>query len=71
MARVVVLDGYIDEPASLGVPPYSSPQVRATVGAVLDAGSEAQLLTIDDIRKGAEAEGDHPGYVAPDWCNPP
>ncbi len=58
MARVIVLDGYIDEPASLGVPPYISPQVRATVGAVLDAGSETQLLTIDDIRKGAEVEGD-------------
>jgi len=56
--RVLVVDGYIDEPASLGVPPYSSPQVRAVVGAALDAGAEVDLLSIDQIRKGAPKSGD-------------
>jgi radical SAM superfamily enzyme with C-terminal helix-hairpin-helix motif len=58
MAQVLVLDGYIDEPASLGVPPYSSPQVRSTMGAVQDSGSDVQLLSIDQIRAGADARGD-------------
>ncbi len=58
MTRVLVVDGYIDEPASLGVPPYSSPHIRAVVGAVLDAGAEVRLLSIDQIRKGARVEGD-------------
>jgi radical SAM superfamily enzyme with C-terminal helix-hairpin-helix motif len=58
MVRVLVLDGYIDEPASLGVPPYSSPHIRSVVGAVLDAGSEVELLSIDHVRKGAEVKGD-------------
>lgn len=58
MTRVLVVDGYIDEPASLGVPPYSSPHVRSAVGAALDAGSDVKLLTIDQIRKGVRTEGD-------------
>jgi radical SAM superfamily enzyme with C-terminal helix-hairpin-helix motif len=49
----LVLDGYIDEPACLGVPPYLSPQVRAAVGAAKGAGAEVTYLTIDHIRKGA------------------
>jgi radical SAM superfamily enzyme with C-terminal helix-hairpin-helix motif len=53
MTKVLIIDGYIDEPASLGVPPYSSPQVRAVMGAVLAAEAKAELLTIDQIRKGA------------------
>ncbi|HVO77660.1 MAG TPA: radical SAM protein [Methanomassiliicoccales archaeon] len=52
MTRVLVVDGYIDEPASLGVPPYISPLVRATYGAAKDAGAEVSTLTIDSIRKG-------------------
>ena len=54
MSRLVIVDGYIDEPASLGVPPYSSPQIRATYGAAKDAGAEVTLLTIDDIRRGVK-----------------
>ncbi|MDD1746878.1 MAG: radical SAM protein [Methanomassiliicoccales archaeon] len=58
MTRVLVVDGYIDEPASLGVPPYSSPQIRAVLGAALDAGADVSLLSIDQVRKGARVEGD-------------
>jgi radical SAM superfamily enzyme with C-terminal helix-hairpin-helix motif len=52
MARVLIIDGFIDEPACLGVPPYLSPQVRAVAGAAKDAGAEATYLTIDAIRNG-------------------
>jgi radical SAM superfamily enzyme with C-terminal helix-hairpin-helix motif len=52
MARVIVMDGYIDEPASLGVRPYISPHVRAVYGAARDAGAETELVTIDAVRCG-------------------
>lgn len=52
MTKVLIIDGYIDEPASLGVPPYSSPHVRAAAGAARDAGAEAVLMNIDQLRKG-------------------
>ena len=58
MTHVVVLDGYIDEPASLGVPPYSSPHVRAAVGAAKDAGADVEVVTIDQARKGIKFSGD-------------
>lgn len=57
MAReisVLVVDGYIDDPAALGVPPYISPMVRSIAGAALDAGADrVDYLTMDMIRKGA------------------
>jgi len=51
MTHVLIVDGYIDEPASLGVPPYISPHVRAVVGAARDAGAETSYVTIDAVRK--------------------
>ena len=48
---VLIIDGYIDDPAALGVPPYISPIVRATAGAALDAGADVIYFTIDKIRK--------------------
>ncbi len=48
--RIVLLDGYIDEPACLGVPPYLSPQARYLAGAILDSGHEPLYLTIDEVR---------------------
>lgn len=57
MAReisVLVVDGYIDDPAALGVPPYISPMVRSIAGAALDAGADrVEYLTVDMIRNGA------------------
>lgn len=50
---MLLVDGYIDDPAALGVPPYISPIVRAIAGAALDAGADAvDYITIDMIRKG-------------------
>ncbi len=50
--RVAVIDGYIDDPAALGVPPYISPMIRAVAGAAVDAGAEVEYITIDMIRGG-------------------
>lgn len=55
---MLVVDGYIDEPASLGVPPFSSPQMRAVVGAAAEAGAEVEVVTIDQIRRGARTSGE-------------
>ena len=57
---VVLIDGYIDDPAALGVPPYISPMIRAVAGASLDAGADrVEYITIDMIRDGARIpEGD-------------
>ena len=38
MTSVLIIDGYIDEPASLGVRPFISPLVRATYGAAQGRG---------------------------------
>ncbi len=47
-----MLDGYTDEPACLGVPPYISPYARLAFGALSDAGAEADYATIDQYRLG-------------------
>jgi len=51
-ARFLLIDGFVDEPACLGVPPYLSPQVRAAAGAARDAGAEVEYITIDHLRRG-------------------
>lgn len=52
--HVLVVDGYIDDPAALGVPPYISPMIRSIAGAAKDAGAEVTYLSVDHIRKGCE-----------------
>ena len=50
---VTIVDGYVDEPAHFGVPPYVSTYPRYTAGALVDAGvPEAQITyhTIDALR---------------------
>ena len=46
----VILDGYVDEPACLGVPPYVSPYIRTVAGALMAHGYTVQYLTIDQLR---------------------
>ena len=46
----VILDGYVDEPACLGVPPYVSPYIRTIAGALAAHGFTVQYLTIDQLR---------------------
>lgn len=56
--EVLILDGYVDEPSCLGVPPYVSPYPRHLAGAVEDAEHSYSYLTIDQYRGGAELRGD-------------
>ena len=45
-----ILDGYVDEPACLGVPPYLSPYIRTVAGALIGHRYKVSYLTIDQIR---------------------
>jgi radical SAM superfamily enzyme with C-terminal helix-hairpin-helix motif len=56
-AEVVLLDGYVDEPAMLGVPPYISPLSRYIYGALVELDKRAHYLTIDQVRAGAPVPG--------------
>ena len=50
---VTLVDGYVDEPAHFGVPPYISTYPRFTAGALVDAGVPAERITyhtIDELR---------------------
>ena len=51
---ITILDGYVDEPSCLGVPPYISPIVRYIYGAVKDAGFESNYITIDEYRNNSQ-----------------
>ena len=52
MLKIFIIDGYIDEPTCLGVPPYISPYPRYIAGAIWDFDKKANLsyLTIDQLR---------------------
>ena len=50
--KVLLIDGYTDDPAALGVPPYISPMARSVAGAAKDAGAAVEYVTVDKIRKG-------------------
>ena len=56
--KIVILDGYVDEPSNFGVPPYISPYPRYVAGAVRDAGHEWEYVTIDRVRAGHPLAGD-------------
>lgn len=55
--RVAILDGYVDEPANFGVPPYLAPQPRYVWGAAAEAGAEVDYATIDQYRKDPDVRG--------------
>ena len=52
MLNVSILDGYVDEPTCLGVPPYIAPYPRYIAGAIwcYDKQSRIFYCTIDQIR---------------------
>jgi len=56
--RVAIVDGYTDEPAGLGVPPYLGIYPRYAYGAIKKARGNTQVfyLTIDDLRATFEGE---------------
>lgn len=53
-----IIDGYTDEPAGLGVPPYLGIYPRYAYGAIKRARKDAKIfyLTIDDLRATFEGE---------------
>ncbi len=53
MDSITILDGYIDEPTCLGVPPYISPYPRYIAGAIhqYDPDIPIKYLTIDQLRQ--------------------
>jgi radical SAM superfamily enzyme with C-terminal helix-hairpin-helix motif len=55
--RITILDGYVDEPTCLGVPPYISTYVRYVAGALVAAGIPQESISyvaIDELRKEEE-----------------
>ncbi|MFA1610551.1 radical SAM protein [Halobellus rubicundus] len=51
---VTLVDGYVDEPAHFGVPPYISTYPRYAAGALVDAGVRRERVTyhtIDELRE--------------------
>ena len=53
MIKTSILDGYVDEPTCLGVPPYISPYPRYISGAIWSSDKSAHIsyITIDQIRR--------------------
>ncbi len=55
--HVLIIDGYVDEPACLGVPPYLSPYPRYIAGALVEKGAKPEDIlyhTIDQMRQRRE-----------------
>ncbi len=50
MQKLVLVDGYVDEPSAFGVPPYISPHARYAAGAAKACGVEVEYHTIDSLR---------------------
>ncbi|WP_367343383.1 radical SAM protein [Methanomethylovorans sp.] len=51
--KAIIIDGYVDEPACFGVPPYISPYIRYIAGAMREQGIPMQNIfysAIDSIR---------------------
>lgn len=59
--KALIIDGYVDEPACLGVPPYLSPYPRYIAGALRERGvseNNIHYLTIDTLRENSPADGE-------------
>jgi radical SAM superfamily enzyme with C-terminal helix-hairpin-helix motif len=64
-AESLIIDGYVDEPACLGVPPYISPYIRNIAGVLYEHDLKPRYLTIDQIREqpGLLRPGGSPGLA--------
>ena len=63
-ANALIIDGYVDEPACLGVPPYISPYIRTVAGVFATHGIETRYITIDQIREDPRILAPIPGAIA-------
>jgi Uncharacterized Fe-S oxidoreductase len=62
--KALIIDGYVDEPACLGVPPYLSPYPRYIAGALRERGlseKDIHYLTIDTLRENPPGAGELTG----------
>ena len=69
--KALIIDGYVDEPACLGVPPYLSPYPRYIAGALRERGlseSDIHYLTIDTLREDSPAAGELIEKSRPSGC---
>ncbi len=48
--NALIIDGYVDEPACLGVAPYISPYIREVAGVLVEHGYAPRYVTIDQVR---------------------
>ncbi len=66
---ILVVDGYIDEPSLLGVPPYLSPEPRMLVGVARESDLTWEYITADEYRRNGVPLGDiilvHGGVTVP------
>ena len=60
-----IIDGYVDEPACLGVPPYISPYIRTVAGVLREMEISVTYHTIDQVRadQGLLREANAADYV--------
>ena len=59
--KALIIDGYVDEPACLGVPPYLSPYPRYMAGALRERGlseKDIHYLAIDTLRENPPGAGE-------------
>jgi radical SAM superfamily enzyme with C-terminal helix-hairpin-helix motif len=49
-SNALIIDGYVDEPACLGVAPYISPYIREVAGVLSGHGYTPGYVTIDQVR---------------------
>ena len=54
----IILDGYIDEPSALGVPPYIAPYIRQVAGVCKELDIDCKYVSIDQWRAGSKLNGD-------------
>ncbi len=54
--RVAIIDGYVDEPSCLGVPPYVAPYPRYIYGMLRTLGHSVNYFTIDYLRTNYEIQ---------------
>jgi len=49
--KILIIDGFVDEPTCLGVPPFISTYIRYTAGALILAGiKDIEYITITELR---------------------
>jgi radical SAM superfamily enzyme with C-terminal helix-hairpin-helix motif len=56
--RIAIIDGYVDEPSCLGVPPFISPYPRYIYGMLKSFKLNARYITVDELRSNPKLQKD-------------